>query len=97
MQDSDSDDCGYHDRTSDEHGEGGSSPGGVADKEMNDVLPTTETLANQAPPVVSGQQPSELGRILDRLVIGQERQERCLTASIDKQAESVVLLKEQMN
>jgi len=52
--------------------EGGSSSGGVADKEMDDVQPTTETLAKQAPPLVSVQQLSELGQILARLVIGQE-------------------------
>jgi hypothetical protein len=52
---------------------------------------------------VSIQQTSELGQILARLVVSQkenqkhmERQERCLKASIDKQVESVVLLKEQM-
>ena len=56
------------------------------------------------------QQSSEPGQILARLVVGQEenqkrmeqqdkcmeRQERCLKASIDKQAECVVLLKVQM-
>ena len=94
MQDSDSDDSDYHDPTSNDHDEGGSSSGGVADKEMDVVPPTTEMLSKQAPPPVSIHQPSELGQILARLVIGQEknqkrmeRQERCLKASIDKQAE----------
>ena len=71
---------------------------------MDDVPPTIETLAKQAPPPMSIQQPLELGQILARLVVSQEenhkwmeRQERCLKASIDKQAESVVLLKEQMS
>jgi len=49
------------------------SSGGVADKEMDDVPPTIETLTKQAPPPVSIQQPSELGQILARLVIGQEK------------------------
>ena len=100
-QDLDSDDNDYHDPTSDDDDEEGSSFGGVTDKEMDDVPPTTEMLAKQAPPPVSVQQPSELGQILARLVIGQEKnqkhmeqQERCLKASIDKQAKSVVLLKE---
>ena len=53
MQDSDSDDSDYHDPTSDNHDEGGSSSGGVADKEMDDVPPTIEMLAKQAPPPVS--------------------------------------------
>ena len=68
---------------------------------MDDVPPTTEMLAKQAPPPVCVQQPSELGLIIARLVIGQEEsqkhmewQERCLKESIDKQAESVVLRKE---
>ena len=111
MQDSDSDGSDYPDPTLDDHDEGGSSSGGVADKEMDDVPPTTETLAKQAPPPVSIKQPLKLGQILARLVVGQEenqkcmerqdkhmeRQERCLKASIDKQAESLVLLKEQMS
>jgi hypothetical protein len=86
---------------SDDHDDGGSSSGVVVDKEMDDVPPTTEMIAKQALPLMSIQQPSELGQILARLVVGQEenqkrmeRQERCLKASIDKQAESVVLLKE---
>ena len=41
MQDSDSDDSDYHDPTLDVHNEGGSSSGDVADKEMDDVPPTT--------------------------------------------------------
>ena len=45
MQDSDFDDSNYCDPTSDDHDKGGSSSGGVADKEMVDVPPTTETLA----------------------------------------------------
>ena len=53
MQDLDSDDSDYHDPTSDDHDEGWSSSGGVADKEMDDVPPTTEMLAKQAPPPVS--------------------------------------------
>ena len=61
MQDSDSDDSDYRDPTLDDHDEGGSSSGGVADKEMDDVPPTTETLAKQAPPLVFVQQSSELG------------------------------------
>ena len=69
MQDSDSDDSDYHDPMSDDHDEGGSSSGGVADKEMDDVPPTIEMLAKQAPPLVSVQQLSELGQILARLVI----------------------------
>ena len=72
MQDSDSDDSDYRDPTSTDHDEGGSSSSGVADKEMDDVPPTTEMLAKQAPPLVSIQQPSELGQILARLVVGQE-------------------------
>jgi len=40
---------------------------------MDDVPPTIETLAKQAPPLVSIQQPSELGQILARLVINQEK------------------------
>ena len=58
-------------------------------------------LAKQAPPLVSVRQLLELGRILARLVVSQEenqkhmkQEERCLKASIDKEAESVVLLKE---
>ena len=70
MQDSDSDDSDYHDPTSDDHDEGGSSSGGVADKEMDDVPPTTKTLAKHALPLVSVRQPSELGQILDRLIVG---------------------------
>ena len=42
MQDSDSDDSDYHDPTLNDHDEGGSSFGGVADKEMDVVPPTTE-------------------------------------------------------
>ena len=61
MQDLDSNDSEYSDPTSDDHDEGGSSSGGVADKEMDDVPPTTEMLAKQAPPLVSVQQLSELG------------------------------------
>ena len=72
MQDSDSNDSDYRDPTSDDHDEGGSSSSGVADKEMDDVPPTTEMLAKQAPPLVSVQQPSELGQILARLIISQE-------------------------
>ena len=53
MQDLDFDDSDYHDPRSDDHDEGGSFSGGVADKEMDDVPPTTETLAKQAPPPVS--------------------------------------------
>jgi hypothetical protein len=45
MQDSDSDDSDYRDPTLDDNDEGGSSSGGVANKEMDDVPPTTETLA----------------------------------------------------
>ena len=41
MQDLDSDDSDYCDPTSDDHDEGGSSSGDVADKEMDDVPPTT--------------------------------------------------------
>ena len=46
---------------SNDHDEGGSSSDGVANKEMDDVPPTTETLAKQAPPPVSVQQSLELG------------------------------------
>ena len=53
MQDSDFDDSDYRDPTSDDHDEGGSSSSGVADKEMDDVPPTIETLAKQARPLVS--------------------------------------------
>ena len=53
MQDSNSDDSYYCDPTLDDHDEGGTSSGGVADKEMDDVPPTTETLAKQALPLVS--------------------------------------------
>ena len=45
MQDLHSDDSNYRDPTSDDHDEGGSSSGGVADKEIDDVPPTIETLA----------------------------------------------------
>ena len=45
MQDSDSDDSDYRDPTSDDHDKGGSPSGGVADKEMDYVPPTIETLA----------------------------------------------------
>ena len=72
MQDSDSDDSDYRDPTLDDHDEGGSFFGGVANKEMDDVPPTTDTLAKQAPPLVSVQQPSELGHILARLVVSHE-------------------------
>ena len=72
MQDSDSDDSDYRDPTSDDHDEGGLSFGGMANKEMDDVSPTIEMLAKQAPPLVSVQQPSELGQILARLVVDQE-------------------------
>ena len=61
MQDSDSNDSVYCDPTSDDHDEGGSSSDGVANKEMDDVPPTTEMLAKQAPPLVSVQQQSKLG------------------------------------
>ena len=73
MQDSDSDDSDYRDPMSDDHDEGGSSSGGVLDKEMDDVAPTIEVLAKQAPPPVSIQQPLELGQKLARLVISQEK------------------------
>ena len=45
MQDSDFDDSDYCDPTSDDHDKGGSSFGGVADKEMDNVPPTTEMLS----------------------------------------------------
>ena len=45
MQDSDSDDNDYHDPTSDDHDEEGSSSDAMADKEMDDVPPTIEMLA----------------------------------------------------
>jgi len=61
MQDSDSDDNEYHEPALDDHDERGSSSGGVADKEMDDVPPTTKTLAKQASTPVSVQQPSKLG------------------------------------
>ena len=61
MQDSDSDDSDYRDPTSDNHDEGGSSSSDVADKEMDDVPPTTETLVKHALCLVSVQQLSELG------------------------------------
>ena len=61
MQDSDSDDSDYHDPMLDDHDEGGLSSGGVDDKEMDDVPPTIEMLAKQAPPLVSVQQSSEPG------------------------------------
>jgi hypothetical protein len=60
MQDSDSNDSDYHDPTSDDHNEGGSSSSGVADKEMDDVPPTIEMLAEQALPPMSVQQLLEL-------------------------------------
>ena len=72
MQDLDSDDSDYHDPMLDDHNAGGSSSGGVANKKMDDVPPTIEMLAKQAPPLVSIQQLSELGQILARLVIDQE-------------------------
>ena len=61
MQHSDSDDSDYCDPTLDDHDEGGSSSSGVPDKEMDDVPPTIEMLAKQAPPLVSVQQSSEPG------------------------------------
>ena len=61
MQDSDSDDSEYRDPTLDNDDEGGSSSSGVPDKEMDDVPPTIEMLAKQAPPLVSVQQQSKLG------------------------------------
>jgi len=76
MQDLDFDDSDYHDPKSVDHDKGGSSFGGVANKEMDDVPPTIETLAKQAPPLVSIQQPSKLGQILARLVIGQEENQK---------------------
>ena len=76
MQDSDSDDSNYHEPMSNDRDEGGSSSDGVANKEMDDVPPTTDTLAKQAPPLVSVQQPSELGQILARLVVGQEENQK---------------------
>ena len=76
MQASDSIDNDYYDPTSDDHDEGGSSSGGVLDKEMDDVAPTIEVLAKQAPPPVSIQQLSELGQILARLVVGQEENQK---------------------
>ena len=72
MQDSDFDDSDYRDPTLDDHDETGLSSGGAADVETDDVPPTTETLAKQAPPPVSIQQLLELGQILARLVVGQE-------------------------
>ena len=60
MQDSDFDDSDYRDPMLDNHDEGGSSSGGVVDKEMDDVPPTIEMLPKHAPPPVSIQQPSEL-------------------------------------
>ena len=45
MQDSDSDDSDYHDPMLDDRDEGVSSSGGVANKDMDDVPPTTVTLA----------------------------------------------------
>jgi hypothetical protein len=45
MQDLDSDDSNYRDPTSDHHDKGGSSSSAVADKEMDDVPPTTEMIA----------------------------------------------------
>ena len=53
MQDSNSNDSDYRDPTLDDHDKGGSSSGGVADKEMDDVPPTIEMLAKQAPCLVS--------------------------------------------
>ena len=41
MQDSDSDDSYYRDPMSNDYDEGGSSSGGVANKEMGNVPPTT--------------------------------------------------------
>jgi len=76
MQDLHSDDSNYRDPTSDDHDEGGSSSGGVVDKEMDDVPPTTEMLAKHAPPLVFVQQPSKLGQILARLVVSQEENQK---------------------
>ena len=61
MQDSDSDDSDYHDPMLDDRDEGGSSSGGVANKEIDYFPRTTMMLAKQAPPLVPVQQPSELG------------------------------------
>jgi len=76
MQDLDSDDSDYRDPTSDDHDEGGSSSGGMTNKEMDDVSPTIGTLTKQAPPPVSVQQPSKLGQILARLVVDQEENQK---------------------
>ena len=78
MQDSHSNNSDYYDPTSDDHDEGGSSSGGVANKEMDDVPPTTDTLAKQAPPLVFVQQQSKLGQILAWLVVGQEENQKCM-------------------
>ena len=43
---------------------------------MGDVPPTTEMLAKQALPLVSVQQPSKLGQMLARLVVGQEENQK---------------------
>ena len=48
----------------------------MVDKEIDDVPPTIEMLAKQAPPLVSVQQPSELGQILARLVVSQEENQK---------------------
>ena len=61
MQDLDFDDSDYRDPMSDYHDVRRSSSSGVADKEMDDVPPTTKTLAKQASTPVSVQQPSKLG------------------------------------
>ena len=53
MQDSDFEDSDHHDPMSNDHDERGSSSVGVANKEMDDVPPTIETLAKKAPPPVS--------------------------------------------
>ena len=66
LQDSYSDDSDYRDPTSDDHDEGGSSSSGVADKEIDVVPPTTETLAKQAPPPV----PFSNRQSLDRYLLG---------------------------
>ena len=76
MQDLDSDDSDYRDPTLDDHDEEGSSSDGVTDKEMDDVPPTTEMLAKQAPSLVSVQQPLKLGQILARLVVSQEENQK---------------------
>jgi len=76
MQDSGFDDSDYRYPMSDDHDDGGSSSSGVANKEMDDVPPTTKTLAKQALPLVSVQQPLKLGQILARLIVGQEENQK---------------------